>query len=172
MRMTTRLLLIKNMIAIIPITLYLIFWGLVTLSQLDIFIFFLAFLIFMLVFAIFSAVKLKIQIMRDTRDHRLRPVKHIYKEATRINIYGYLIFYPMMLITMSGSDSVLGGLLLLGACILAIPLLRKILRLRKRYRELKTQMAIGKVRCKTCKVSLFYYPQTRQWVCYKCGVRY
>ncbi|MCK5039257.1 MAG: hypothetical protein KAS16_09185 [Thermoplasmata archaeon] len=170
--MTTRLLLIKNMIGIMPITLYLIFWGLVTLSQLNLFVFFLAFLIFMLVFAIFSAVRLKISIMRDTRDHRLRPVKSIYKKASRTNIYGYLIFYPMMLITMSGSDSVIGGLLLLGACILAIPLLVRILKLKKEYEHLKAQMAIGKIRCKNCKVSLFYHPQYKQWVCYKCGVRY
>ncbi len=172
MKLTVRLLLIYNMIVMMPIILYLIFWGLITLSQINLFVFFLTFLILMLVFAIFSAVRLKIRIMRDTRDHHLRPVKKIYKEASKINIYGYLIFYPMMLVMMSGSGSVLGGLLILGAVLLAIPMLVKILKLRKKYRDLKTQMAIGKIRCKKCKVSLFYHPQYRQWICYKCGARY
>ncbi|MCK4757787.1 MAG: hypothetical protein KAS67_04995 [Thermoplasmata archaeon] len=170
MRLTIRILLLYNIILTIPVIIYLIFWSVITISLFSLVVFFFALLVLLLVLAIFKAVRLKVRILRDVRDHKLQPVKAIYKGASKVNFRGYLIFYPMMFVM--AINSPIGGIFIIIADIIALPLLIKIIKLEKEYKDLKEHMCIGQCRCKRCKVALFYQPNRQQWVCYKCGDRY
>jgi len=175
MKLKAKVLLVWNTIFLVPIILYMVFWFILSIfvvaeNSTNILAIVFVILIAVLLYSIFSAIRLKLRILKDVGDNFLAPVKSIYIKAFLVNIGGYLVFYPLILSLFS--QSAIAILFIFLAIIIAIPMLRTIRKAEARYKRIKREMHIGRGTCKKCKVSLFYNPNYRQWICYKCGTRF
>jgi len=168
-----KLLIVYNTIVLLPALVYFLFW--LALSIYSVlasgFLLTIVFSILILVSAIVSSVRLKLRILKETGDPNLKPIKRVYKSASRINLVGYIVFYPIMLSVSFGIPPAVSIFFVVIAMILAIPL-RVLISMRKRdYNRISRKMHLGEHKCKRCKVSLCLLPEYRMWVCYRCGAR-
>ena len=174
MRPKAKILILTNTILLVPIVLYLIFWLVLTLVLVvngeasNIMLVLFLGLVTVLLFSIFNAVKLKLAILKETGDNFLAPIKKEYWSATFVNLGGYLVFYPIILGLIFGMAPAIGGIFILIALFIALPMLRKILKTKKHYNYLKHQLRIGKYWCPDCRVSLFYNQKNQDYICFKC----
>ncbi len=174
MRLKAKFLIFWNTIVLIPIFLYIMFWILLMTvlvlsgqaSNLVLLLFFV--MVFLLLYSILSAVRLKLDILKDVGDNFLKPIKKIYWSATVVNLGGYLVFYPLILTLFVGGGSSVAGLFILLAIILSWPLFSKIRMTKAKYIALKRNMKIGKRWCPDCRVIMFWSEKKQTWICYKC----
>lgn len=177
MKPKAKILIITNSILLVPIFLYLMFWLVLTFvlfingEASNILILLFLGLVAILLFSIFNAVKLKLAILKDTGDNFLQPVKKEYWSATFVNLGGYIVFYPIILGLIFGMAPAIGGIFILIAIFIALPMLKKILKTKRRYEGLKRHMKIGKYWCPDCHVSLFWVQKKQDWICFKCLAR-
>ncbi len=132
-------------------------------------------LIFLFVSSIYSAVRLKVRILKDVGDPGLAPIQAIYKSASRVNIGAYAIYYPLFLSLLSPAGMFLGisgSVFLTLALLAAIPLRIIISRRARRYEHLRYTYALGRYVCPNCKVSIGFYGAPPTWVCFRCGMRF
>jgi hypothetical protein len=169
-----KFLILYNTIALLPVIIYLIFWFFVSLyaafSSLILFVMVAS--VLLLVSTIMTALRLKLAILKDVGDPGLAPVKRIYKSASRINIGGYVLFYPMMFGVFGVLPIGIGVIFIIATVILAIPLRIKISRRKSQYERVKKSLYLGKMNCARCKTTLSYLRRYRMWVCYRCGARW
>ena len=174
MRLKAKILIAWNTIVLIPIFLYIIFWVILSMllvlngqaSNLLLMLF--VFLVMLLLYSILSAVRLKLDILKNVGDNFLQPIKKEYWGATVVNLGGYMVFYPLILTLFVGGGSAVAGIFILLAIIISWPLFRKIRKTQARYIALKRQMKIGKYWCPECRMSLFWVEKQQDWVCFKC----
>ena len=174
MKLKAKILILTNSILLIPILLYLIFWIVLTFilfvngEASNVLIILFLGLVAVLLFSIYNAVKLKLTILKETGDNFLQPVKKEYWSATFVNMGGYMVFYPIILGLIFGMAPAIGGIFMIIALFVSLPMLRKVLKTKNRYKNLKRQLKIGKSWCPNCHVSLFWREKKQEWVCYKC----
>ena len=177
MRLKAKILILTNTVLLVPIILYLMFWLALTLVLLvngeasNILILLFLGLVAILLFSIYQAVKLKLAILKETGDNFLAPIKKEYWSATSVNLGGYMVFYPIILGLIFGMAPAIGGIFILIALFVALPMLKKILKTKKHYEYLKRQLRIGKNWCPDCRVSLFYNQKNQDYVCFKCAAK-
>ena len=177
MRLKAKVLIFWNTIVLIPIFLYIMFWILLMTvlvlsgeaSNLILLLFFV--MVFLLLYSILSAVRLKLDILKNVGDNFLKPIKNIYWGATVVNLGGYLVFYPLIMTLFVGGGSSVAGFFILLAIILAWPLFNKIRMIKAKYIALKRNMKVGKFWCPDCHMSLFWTEKSQDWMCYKCRAK-
>ena len=177
-----KLLVVYNTLLSIPVTLYLILWllaALVALSraqnETSLIAALVVGLIFLFVSSIYSAVRLKVRILKDIGDPALAPIQAIYKSASRVNLGAYAIYYPLFLSLLSPAGAFLGisgGVFLTLALVAAIPLRVRISGRARLYEHLRYSYALGRYLCPKCEVSLGFFGAPPSWVCFRCGTRF
>ena len=182
MILKARLLVLYNTLLSIPVTLYLILWLLAALVALtrtrdeaSLIAALVVGLIFLFVSSIYTAVRLKLRILKDVGDPGLVAVQPIYKSASRVNLGAYAIYYPLFLSLLSPTGSFLGvsgGVFLSLALVAAIPLRLRIGGRARMYEALRTSYALGRYQCPTCRVSMAFFGAPPRWTCLRCRAVY
>ena len=177
-----KLLVLYNTILSIPVTLYLILWLLAALYALSLaqnavslIAALVVGLIFLFVSSIYTAVRLKVRILKEVGDPALPPVQAIYKSASRVNLGAYAIYYPLFLSLFSPSGAFLGvpgGVFLSLALLLSIPLRLRISNRTRAYVQLRASYSLGQYLCPSCKVSMGFFGAPPRWTCFRCGIRF
>jgi len=174
-----KLLVLYNTLLSIPVTLYLLFWllaALVAFSRTQDAVSLIAALvvglIFLFVSSIYTAVRLKVRILKEVGDPGLGPVQSIYKSASRVNYGAYAIYYPLLLSLLSPTGAFLGisgGLFLTIALLASIPLRMRISGRVRTYEQVRDAYALGRFLCPACKVSIGFVGGPPRWMCFRCG---
>jgi len=174
-----KLLVVYNTLLSVPVTLYLVFWllaALVALSRTQdtasLVAALVVGLIFLFVSSIYTAVRLKVRILKEVGDPGLGPVQAIYKSASRVNLGAYAIYYPLFLSLLSPTGSFLGvsaGVFLFLALLASIPLRLRIGGRARTYEAVRASYSLGRYQCPACRVSLGFFGGPPRWTCLRCG---
>ncbi len=170
MKTLTKLLLLWNTLFLLPALFYFIFWLVFTLvaALFSAFILFVILQVFLVVSSIVLAVGLKRRILIEVHASRVPAIKRIYSSASRINIAGYFMIYPIN-IGLFMNIPLIFGLFIILAFFVAIPLFGLILWRWFEYGRRSKRMGLGRRYCPDCEVSFGLDLRSHMWFCLKCG---